>query len=66
MLARLGTRVTGVDFAPDNIKYARILANDTNTEVTYLQGDATRLWEVINTTYDLIIAFDGVLGWLMD
>lgn len=66
MLARLGAHVTGVDFAPDNIKYARMLANDTNTEVLFIQGDVTRLWDVIDTTYDLIITFDAVLGWLMD
>jgi SAM-dependent methyltransferase len=66
MLARLGAHVTGVDFAPDNIKYAKMLSIDTNTPVTFIQGDVTRLWEVIDTTYDLIITFDGVLGWLMD
>jgi SAM-dependent methyltransferase len=66
MLARLGAHVTGVDFAPDNIKYAQMLAQDTNTTVTFVQGDVTRLWEVIDSKFDLIITFDGVLGWLMD
>lgn len=66
MLARLGAHVTGVDFAPDNIKYAQMLARDTQTDVTFIQGDVTRLWEVIDSSYDLIITFDGVLGWLMD
>lgn len=66
LLSRLGAHVTGVDFASDNIKYAQILAQENNEQVNFIQGDATRLWESVSEQFDMIITFDGVLGWLMD
>lgn len=66
LLSRLGAVVTGVDFAPDNIYYAQKLALECGEDVRFIQGDVTRLWEVLDETFDIIITFDGVLGWLMD
>jgi SAM-dependent methyltransferase len=66
LLSRLGASVVGVDFAPDNIHYAQRLAKECGEEVSFILGDATRLWEVLDEQFDMIITFDGVLGWLMD
>ncbi len=66
LLSRLGAQVVGVDFAPDNIHFAKKLAHDCNEDITFVIGDATRLWEVLDEKFDMIITFDGVLGWLMD
>ncbi|MDF1515377.1 MAG: hypothetical protein P1S60_16325 [Anaerolineae bacterium] len=35
-LARLGARVTGVDLSPDNIHFARLLAQDFGVRESYL------------------------------
>lgn len=66
-LARLGAIVTGVDLVPENIYYARRLANDFGiTSVKFVESDVLKLMEVHTGEYDIVMTTDGVLGWLPD
>jgi SAM-dependent methyltransferase len=66
-LARMGARVTGVDFAPDNIRLATKLAEELEiSQVEFIQADVLELAQVHQGQYDLIVTFDGVVGWLPD
>lgn len=67
VLARMGATVTGVDFAPDNIHYARKLAEDLGVEnVRFLTGDVMELMEIHAGKYDIVFTSDGAIGWLPD
>ena len=67
LLARKGAIVTGVDLVEDNIKYARLLAKEFGmNDLTFVTSDVLKLIGVIKDKFDLIITFDGVIGWLPD
>lgn len=67
LLARMGAKVTGVDFSPENIHYATQLAKDSGTdEVEFLEADVLKLPEVHEGTYDIVLTSDGAIGWLPD
>jgi SAM-dependent methyltransferase len=66
LLARLGAQVTAVDFVEDNIVFARKLAEINDVDVRFICSDVHTLNEVLDDSFDLIITFDGVLGWLFD
>ncbi|MFW6319691.1 MAG: class I SAM-dependent methyltransferase [Bacillota bacterium] len=65
-LSRLGAKVTGVDFAKENIHYARKLAEDFNEDVRFIESDIMTLLDHHKETYDIIFTTEGVLGWLPD
>ena len=66
LLAKLGAEVTAVDFVEDNIRFAKELARRNNADIRFICQDVHTLDEVLDETFDLIITFDGVLGWLFD
>jgi SAM-dependent methyltransferase len=66
LLAKLGAIVTAVDFVEDNIRFAQELARRNDVDIRFICHDVQRLDEVLSDTFDLIITFDGVLGWLFD
>jgi SAM-dependent methyltransferase len=66
LLAKLGAKVTAVDFVPDNIKFAKKLARSNKVNINFICSDVLILDEVLEDSFDLIITFDGVLGWLFD
>lgn len=66
LLAKLGSQVTAVDFVPDNITFAQELARVNNVHITFICSDVQTLDEVLDDSFDLVITFDGVLGWLFD
>ena len=54
-LARLGWRVTGVDFVPRALEAARRRARDAGVEVQWLEADVTRLDEAgVEPGFDLV------------
>ena len=55
-LAKLGCKVTGIDFVKDNIKVAKSHAKSNNLNITYDVQDLDRL--NLNEKYDLIIMFE--------
>ena len=66
LLAKLGAQVTAVDFVEDNIVFARRLAENHGVDVRFICCDVHTLDEILDDTFDLVITFDGVLGWLFD
>ncbi|WP_375387889.1 class I SAM-dependent methyltransferase [uncultured Amnibacterium sp.] len=66
-LARLGARMTGLDFSAEALAQARSLAARAGAEVTYVQAtvdDATSVLEP--GAFDLVFTGIGALCWLPD
>jgi SAM-dependent methyltransferase len=64
-LARLGARMTGLDFSPASIAEARRLAERAGPHVDFVEGavdDAPRL--LGTERFDLVFTGIGALGWL--
>jgi SAM-dependent methyltransferase len=66
-LARMGAQVTGVDLVPDNIRYARLLAQELGvTDATFIQADLLEFMELHDQKYDIVFTSEGAIGWLPD
>ena len=57
-LARLGAKVTGVDFVKENIQAAKVHAIENNLKITYLKQDLENL--NLKKKYDIIIIFEVI------
>ena len=67
LLTRLGATVTGVDLVPENIHYARLLAEEYAPEkASFIVSDILRLKENLSGRFDLVLTTDGVIGWIPD
>jgi SAM-dependent methyltransferase len=64
--ARLGARVTGVDFSPVAIERARLLAERAGLEAGFVEADTQRLPAHLTGRFDLVVATYGVLCWIAD
>lgn len=62
--ARLGARVTGVDFSPVAVGRARRLAVQAGVEAVFLEADTQRLPVELTGRFDLVVATYGVLCWI--
>ncbi|HJP73039.1 MAG TPA: class I SAM-dependent methyltransferase [Pseudonocardiaceae bacterium] len=66
-LARLGARMSGLDFSSASIAEARTLAERTNTPIDYHIAPVYDAVEVLGAeAYDLVFTGIGALGWLPD
>ena len=66
-LARLGARMTGLDFSPSALTEARALAERTRAEVDFVEADAYDAVERLGTAaFDLVFTGIGALCWLPD
>jgi 2-polyprenyl-3-methyl-5-hydroxy-6-metoxy-1,4-benzoquinol methylase len=66
-LARLGARMSGLDFSSASIAEARKLAERTNTPIDYHVSNVYDAVEVLGAhAYDLVFTGIGALGWLPD
>jgi SAM-dependent methyltransferase len=64
-LARLGARMTGLDFSPSALGEARALAAATGTDIDYYQADVYAAPDVLGRgEYDLVFTGVGALCWL--
>ena len=64
-LARLGARVTGLDFSENAVAEARRLVAETGDPVDFVQSDVRRATEVLPTgAFDLVYTGIGALCWL--
>lgn len=67
LLAKTAESVTGVDLVPDNIYFAKKLAEDLNyTNVTFIESDIMKLADIHKEKYDVIFTSEGAIGWLPD
>jgi SAM-dependent methyltransferase len=65
-LARLGARVTGVDFSEPAITAARALAGEVGLEARFVRSNVYELTRVLHEQFDVVMATYGVLCWLPD
>lgn len=65
-LARMGAKVTGVDFSDKAIEAANTLANKINTEARFICCDIYSLPEQLNEEFDMVFTSYGTIGWLPD
>lgn len=65
-LARLGARVTGVDFSAAAIRQARQLAEQTNLNADFHCCNVYEVANHVTDTFDIVFTSYGVLGWLPD
>jgi len=66
-LARLGARMTGVDFSPAALKQARELATRLGLDVDFVESDVYSVLDVLEpASWDLVFTGIGALCWLPD
>jgi SAM-dependent methyltransferase len=66
-LARLGARMTGLDFSPASIFEARRLASATSSDVDFVESDVYTALDVLPAgRFDLVFTGVGALCWLPD
>jgi SAM-dependent methyltransferase len=66
-LARLGARMTGLDFSPSALDVARRLAADTGEEIDYVEADVYSAVDALGSErFDLVYTGIGALCWLPD
>ena len=67
LLAKMGASAVGVDLVPDNILYARKLADDLGiSNVSFIESDIMEFMEKHNDQYDVVFVSEGAIGWLPD
>lgn len=67
LLSRMAESAVGVDFVPDNIHYAKKLAEDLSiTNVQFIESDIMDLMDKHNEKYDVVFVSEGAIGWLPD
>jgi SAM-dependent methyltransferase len=64
--ARLGARVTGVDFSKDAIALARSLSEELGIQARFICADVYDLPDVLSDRFDVVFTSFGVLAWLPD
>ncbi len=64
--ARLGAKVTGVDFSTEAIEFARSLIDESDERIDFICSDIYDLPEQYNRSFDIVFTSDGVLIWLQD
>jgi 2-polyprenyl-3-methyl-5-hydroxy-6-metoxy-1,4-benzoquinol methylase len=64
--ARLGARVTGVDFAQEAIALARSLAQEIGTPAEFICSDVYESPRVLTQKFDVVFTSYGALCWLPD
>lgn len=66
-LARMGARMTGLDFSPQSLTQATQLAEKTATPVRFVQADVYDALDVLAPgSFDLVYTGIGALCWLPD
>jgi len=65
LLAKRCESVTGVDLVPENIFYAKKLAEDLQiTNVQFIESDIMTLMDTHHEKYDVVFVSEGAIGWL--
>ncbi len=64
--ARLGAKVTGVDFSEKAIKLAKSLSQELNIKAKFICSDVYSLPKVLSGKFDIVFTSIGVLPWLPD
>jgi SAM-dependent methyltransferase len=66
-LARLGARMTGLDFSPASLEHARRLADKAGVDTDFVEAEVYKALDVLpNEAFDLVYTGIGALCWLPD
>ena len=65
-LARLGAKVTGVDFSSEAINLASLLADAAGIEAKFVCANVYDTANVLNEKFDVVFTSGGVIVWLPD
>ncbi len=65
-LARLGAKVTGVDFSEEAIKKAEELSEELNLTAKFVCSNIYDLKDNLNEKFDIVFTSYGTIGWLPD
>lgn len=64
--ARLGAKVTGVDFSPKAIELAKSISAEIDVPGRFIQSEVYTLPDVLDEQFDIVFTSYGVLVWLGD
>jgi ubiquinone/menaquinone biosynthesis C-methylase UbiE len=64
--ARLGAKVTGIDFSAPAIEQARALATELGIEARFIESNVYELPDRLDERFDIVFASYGVVPWLPD
>ena len=64
--ARMGAKVTGVDFSDEAIKAARSLNNELNLDVKFICSNIYDIKKHLDEKFDIVFTSYGTIGWLPD
>ena len=65
-LARLGAKVTGIDFSNKAIERAKEQADKLNIDATFICCDVYDTPQFLNEKFDIVFTSYGTIGWLPD
>jgi 2-polyprenyl-3-methyl-5-hydroxy-6-metoxy-1,4-benzoquinol methylase len=65
-LARLGARVTGLDFSPTALEVARRLADEAGLNIAWVESDILAARTAVTGDFDVIYTSVGTIVWLND
>ncbi|MCL2702365.1 MAG: class I SAM-dependent methyltransferase [Defluviitaleaceae bacterium] len=67
LLAQMAEFAAGVDLVPDNVRYAKALADDLNIKnIDFIESDIMEFTEKHSEKYDVVFVSEGAIGWLPD
>ena len=64
--ARLGAKVTGVDFSAKAIQLARSLNNQLRLDARFIQSNVLTLTDILEGQFDIVFTSFGTIIWLDD
>ncbi len=65
-LARLGARVTGLDFSPTAIETGRRLAAEAGVDIAWVESDVLAAASAVPGDFDVVYTSVGTITWLSD
>ena len=64
--ARLGAKVTGIDFSDKAISFARELSNKLKIPARFIQSNVYNVPQILNEEFDIVFTSYGTICWLPD
>lgn len=65
-LARMGARVTGLDFSENAIEKAELISKELDIKASFVCCNVLEMDQHVKDTFDLVFASYGICGWLPD
>lgn len=65
-LARMGAKVTAVDFSDKALKIANSLNKEIGTDVNFICSEIYNIGKILKNKFDIIFTSYGTIGWLPD